>query len=345
LPVSENDVIAELERETPGKIGRTVYGKEIETLSGAPLERAGTNIFMSEKNIFANAEGSVFKDCGGLHVEPLLSLKGVTNREINHNGSVKILGDVESCPMIQASGDIEIHGTVNNTKMRAGRSLVIHGNLFTKPDKPIVAGQNFLGQNVSNAVVTAQNIVITATSFNSTLTAYDTIQNLGPEGKIVGGVCFAGAAVFASGLGSSTSIPTTISVSTVEGVKKHKKEMVSYYLRKAEELKNHFFLLEGKMERIEKLERALPIEARPAYKPMRKSIEELTEKCELRLDGIQQKAAEINGAGRKNRGEIHAKKIFPNVTLLMGNQKREIRDTQTDIHLYVKGAEIFSEPV
>ncbi len=325
--VKSDDRIAEIEPLTKGTNGATVHGDRVFTIPGLPLEHKGRNVNVKGRELTAAIDGRPLMTSKGLEVEPVLVLREAREKEIRFTGSIKVRGDLSLCPLVQATGDIEVHGVVTESSLVAGRNIVIHENILSRPDKSIVAGGDFISRHVSYAKVIAENIFIVSTAFNSELTALNSIVTIDPDSRVVGGHLRAGLKADISIIGNESKASTKVSVSTPEILRKYKQKIISVYDPVIEKIKNKRESYKKKLSKLEELKKR-PGEKYPsAYNWLYSLFFSEMKRCDDKLSQIAQLQAAIKEENLfTQKGTLKTGQIFPSTTLYMGHDVLEIEE-------------------
>lgn len=344
-PVKPGDVTALLEPATAGTPGITMFGNNVSTVKGEPLEIVASNMELKENKLIAKTNGHVILTKTGLEIEPIFLVNNIEKqRKIRYDGSIKIMCDVESRLIVEATGDIEIHGVVSDTTLYAGRNIFIHGNLISSYSESIIAGDDFFARNVSNANITAENILVMSTILNSELTAYSSVSTLDKDGKISGGHTRAGLSVKCGTIGNETGVNTRISVATPEIIAKFKTQILSPYTRAIDDNKNYKTKILKKIEHVENMQKQ-PGEKEPAiYNKLVCLFKLKLEQYEHKISRLYKEIVKIKDPKfTLITGDITADRFYPNTFLAMGISKRKINDLKEKVRYYVKDSNIFTE--
>ena len=133
-PVNAGDVVANIAPSEPGIVGADIFGNALPSIDGRPWKNRGANNEIKGAKIIATTSGRAFITQAGIDIEPLLTIDNAINKEITFDGSIKISGDAEYCALIEATGDIEIHGLASNNNLKAGRNIFVHGNIIYREE-------------------------------------------------------------------------------------------------------------------------------------------------------------------------------------------------------------------
>ncbi|MBR7064060.1 MAG: FapA family protein [Treponema sp.] len=191
-----------------GKPGKTLSGRYIEAKNGKdipiPLGQ-NTSLANDGVTVIANVDGQVMISAGKITVEPLLQLSGVNIKtgNVKFLGTVIVKGNVEDGFNVEASGFIEVSGTVGNSKVSAGGDIIVQQGIFGKDEGMLVSKKSLWAKFIQSAKVEVDGSVIVSDSImNSEITAMKTILLSGKKAQITGGHLFATEEIAAKNIGS-----------------------------------------------------------------------------------------------------------------------------------------------
>lgn len=189
---SEGELLVKVIRPKAGTPGTDVYGVSI------PV-RAPTNVNMAigKGVVWDEAAGGFRAACSGrvslhdgqLQVDPVLRIQGDVGGatgNIHHIGPVLIEGDVESGFVVDATGDIEVHGMIYGATVKCGGNLAIAGGVNANNQGLIEVQGNLHAKFFLNATVRAHgNVIVQKEIYLCHVEAGGSVQV--PNGRIVGG--------------------------------------------------------------------------------------------------------------------------------------------------------------
>lgn len=135
--VTAGEEILEVVPPTKGTDGMDVYGKVIPAQPGQEIAlKLGKGVAWNDegKRIVATSDGRPRLAKGMISIEPVFELKSDLTLEtgsIHFNGDVLISGDVHEGLSIEATGDVEVRGTVTQAKIMAGKNIKIGKNVIS----------------------------------------------------------------------------------------------------------------------------------------------------------------------------------------------------------------------
>lgn len=217
--VHAGDVLATKIQPTQGIVGKKVTGEEIPTKNGQDVSiPLGENTHLSQDGLtlLASLDGYVCWEDGRIGVKTIYEVSGDVDMNIGNIyfvGPVKVKGDVKEGFTINAKGDIEIGGGVeNSTLISEGDIKVIHGIVGRKTK--VVANGDVKCKFIQNANVEAKgNIIVYDAILHSNVKAGKGVFVLGgKKGAIIGGKIVAKNEVNAKNIGSISEVATEIEV-------------------------------------------------------------------------------------------------------------------------------------
>lgn len=215
--VKSGDEIAEIVPPKKGIDGIGVNNYIIKARPGKPfLMRPGKNVEFNENNqtLYAIQDGQVVVRQNKISVEPIFEVHGDLSMEvgnINFVGTVIIHGDVPTGFVIEAGGDVKIHGIVEAAKVIAGGSIYLYEGFaglqkgFLQADHNIYMG--YMNQGKANA---KQSIYVENSILHSECYAEEDV--FCKSGNIIGGTITAGRVVEARDIGNRLNIKTKINL-------------------------------------------------------------------------------------------------------------------------------------
>ncbi|MDR0998272.1 MAG: FapA family protein [Treponema sp.] len=215
--VVENQPLAKAMLPEMGTVGRTVTGKNIPAKNGRDISLPlGENVRVAEDEvtILANINGQVMLTNGKINVQPIYTVKGDVNLKTGNIiflGTVIITGSVDDGFSVKATGNIEVHGTVDKAELDAEGDIIVNQGINGKGAGSVRAGRSVWARFIENTHVEAGNMVSVADGIiNSQVDAAKRIVCQGKRAHIVGGKLRAAEDINAKILGSPVSGTETI---------------------------------------------------------------------------------------------------------------------------------------
>lgn len=131
------DVVATKVAGVPGRVGRTVTGKPLGEEPAEPRDVAllagkGAELAPDGTQVVAAIVGNPRCVAGVVETVPELKIEGDLTPAIGNvdfDGNVLVMGDIEIQLEVRASGDITVLGGVEGASLVAGRRIVVHGGV------------------------------------------------------------------------------------------------------------------------------------------------------------------------------------------------------------------------
>ena len=198
-----------------GKNGKNVFGDTL--LAAKPAAKfpvAGDNVHLdTTKNAYyARINGRVILFNNVLSVNEKYIVDedvDMTTGNITHTGTVVVNRDVLSGAKIEADGNIEVHGTIENAEIRTKGDLIAHGGIRQAEGHKVVAEGGVQAKFVDGGDIQAKNdVVIEKEIINCNIKTLGAV--IIPRGTIVGGEIIALKGIYAGHTGSETYVPTML---------------------------------------------------------------------------------------------------------------------------------------
>lgn len=244
-PCKEGQLLARLIPADPGEKGCDVYG-EVFSPPSVKEERLqfGKNISISEdrRSIYSKVNGHVTLMGKEVFVTNLLELENVdvSTGDVEYDGSVLITGNVYSGYTVKATGDIEIRGVVEGTRVESGGNISIARGMNGMSKGVLVAKGHIVCKYLENAEVSAEEYVSAEAILHSHVYAGTEILVSGRKGFIAGGKVMASNKVSVKTLGSGMGAATTV----VVGINPKLKKRQSHLLQQMQEVRKYIANIE-----------------------------------------------------------------------------------------------------
>ena len=215
--VGKEQPLVKLIDSTPGTPGKNVYGKMVNPVHGKPCAfPIGENTKVSDKDsklLVSCIEGNV------RYFDEVVSVKscylvekdvdfGVGN--ITSKGTIIVHGDVKSGFVLDAGGDVEVWGTVEDSVIKSkGNVLVRVGFIGSGKGKIEADGDVTIGF-ARNQTIVAANVIILREAVGCTIYAKNSVKVHGDKISIEGGITTAGAMIEVESLGSKNEVHTDV---------------------------------------------------------------------------------------------------------------------------------------
>lgn len=299
-----------------GKAGKTISGRYLEAKNGKDIPipfGQNTKIADDGVTVLAEVDGQVLIVNGKITVQPVLQLDAVNIK----TGNVKFLGTVivkrgvEDGFDINASGNIEIGGTVGKSNLIADGDIVVQGGVFGKDEGYIKSGKSLWAKFIqASKVEVEENIFVQDSIMNSHVTAMGNILVTGKKAQITGGHLFATEEICAKNIGSpGGGAETILEVGFDPRAKQRLDELQTKQAELMKELENLELDLTN-LENQKKVRRTLPKDKEEALEKLteRKMVIK-TESADMteEIDSIQLHLRDLRAVGKvKANGTVYA---------------------------------------
>ncbi|MCR5304088.1 MAG: FapA family protein, partial [Lachnospiraceae bacterium] len=145
--------------------------------------------------------------------------------DVEYDGNIDIMGNVNSNYKVKATGDINIKGVVEAAEIEAGGSVIIARGMNGMGKGKITAGGNVVAKFLENVDVSAQGYVSSESIMHCHVDAGTEVQVDGKRGFISGGRVSAANMIHAKTLGSSMGGDTVIEVGNDPSIKTRIREI------------------------------------------------------------------------------------------------------------------------
>lgn len=344
--VKADDLLMEIIPPTEGISGTDVYGNEIPAKPGSPANiKRGKNIRESEDGlkIYAAIDGEANFENNTIYVSEIITIDGNIDNEtgnIKFNGKVNIKGTVKSGFKVEAEGDIEVFGVVENATLISKENITIHRGVQGNNQAYLHCLGDFKSRYIENANVRAAGSVEADAILHSNIIAKNKVVATGKRGLIVGGSIKAGEEVRANILGSNMGTSTIIEVG-IDPEEKDRYESLKAEIAEMEKnidnTKKAIDLLTkmSKQQKLTKERENLLVKSIKTYEVLKKKHSSIAEELLDLSEKLQQ----------SNSGKIHSSVIiYSGIRAIIGNNVRQIYDTLHNCTLYVKDGEIVIGP-
>lgn len=342
------------EAPTSGTDGINIEGRVIAAKPGKVIKFGkceGAEISSEDDNLLlATRKGHPIIARQGVSISDVLELKNVdlSTGNIHFDGSVSILGNVCSQTRVEASGDVNIRGYVENATVVAGNDIVVGAGVISEQagddDSPVFtstlqAGGNIQARFFNQTDARANgNIVAAQYAMNSRLTATQKLLlgDGGGKGVLLGGQAFAGAGAELNTLGSSAYVKTELYCASRKRLVQQQHSLQQDQQRRQRELQQLQAFID-KVGQPEKLGKVLIDKTRKIQNAIL-GLQERLQNIEAQLHSLEQLIADI-----PNASVVVHRKLFPNSLVSIGDLPFSSRDELNKTTLKIKGKVIIHE--
>lgn len=229
--VKRGQKIAHYIPATKGEFGFTVtgdllipkHGKELK-----PLRGKGFVIAEDRKTYFSSLDGRITFENNRLEISHLLLIPGdvdLSTGNLKFDGDIYVKGDVLSGLKVEATGDIQICGHVENSTLKSGGTLVIKNGMQGAGNGSISADGDIYGNFFEAVNIQAKGEVHTNYLMNCFVSTDGTVCAAGKKGAIIGGRVQAVKGISAFTYGNRAEIATVLESGISQDSMKHYNEL------------------------------------------------------------------------------------------------------------------------
>lgn len=213
--VDEGQLLANVIPPVPGQDGVDVFGRRIPAKKPSPAHiRAGENVRLDEAatSLYAKCAGRVRYDTDGtLIVDNVLRIRGsvgLATGNIVHPGAILVDEDIEAGSTVEATGDIEVLGSVEAANVTAGGKLVVRCGITGSP-QVMIRARSVHARFIADATIyTQEDVNAEREIIHSTIRARGAV--LVPRGRLVGGEAIALGGIDVNQAGSEGAVKTLL---------------------------------------------------------------------------------------------------------------------------------------
>ena len=216
--VQEGDVIATYHPAVQGSRGMSVRGQILEPkpvrdlppLIGRGFDRSSDNLTYTAK-----IDGKIEVNQGKILVSPVHEVQGdvgIETGNIKFNGDVIVHGGVHDGAVIDAAGNVIIHGLIEDCDIHAGKDLFLLSGIKGNEKTIIDCKGSITAQFVEYAIITCAGNITADYFFKSKISCDGHIELNGNNASIIGGYVSAVQGVEANDIGNSFGTITNVSV-------------------------------------------------------------------------------------------------------------------------------------
>ncbi|MDX1692894.1 MAG: FapA family protein [Ketobacteraceae bacterium] len=248
--VNAGEPLMRREPATSGEPGRDVTGAPIAARPGTDpgfkpgLE--GSELAADDPDLLiASIKGHPVLFPNGVAVDPVLHVDNVDLRtgNIHFDGSLEVKGDVTPGLEINVSGDVEVKGTVERARIKAGNQVIVHGGVFGQQEIDedagmseedsqahfdIQAGGDVEAGFLNQVAIHSQGAIRVKQYAAHSFLKADGVITLGQgggKGILFGGLIWAARGAVIAQAGNDSYVPTTIWVGERHKLEERKEQI------------------------------------------------------------------------------------------------------------------------
>lgn len=330
--VQEGGVICEITPAVSGENGKTVTGQPYPcTVKGSdPKVPAGRNTVLNEDRtlLLSQKSGHVTFVNERFQVDSVLKIDkdvDAATGNLDYDGDILIAGDVRNGFSVNATGSINIRGSVENARIHAGGHISISSGVLGNGQGTLTSGDYIRCGYLERCTVSAKGSVFADSIMNSKIESGKDIVVTSGKGMIVGGSLQAAGIIRSRIIGSRmTHLVTELIISnlsqSVDETDNLAKELRRVQKQKDEVRKNLLYLetsqRKGKENLLQKLQLA-------------------ESSLDTREQEISDRIAEITAANAKTQeGSIRCYQLFPAARIRIGSASLSIQEEYSSIFIY-----------
>lgn len=321
-----------------GKGGKTLFGRYLEAKNGKDIQiQLGANVKLDRDGVTIKAEidGEVMLVNGKVTVEPVKYLDAVNVKtgDVKFVGTVVIKGNVQEGYKVEAT-NIEVNGIVDKSRLEATGNIIVRQGIFGKGEGFIKAGKSLWAKFINDTTVEVEdNVIVSDSIVNSSVTAMKNIVLRGKKAQIIGGHLMATEEICARKVGSpGGGTETILEVGVDPRAKKRLEELQNMQAKATKEYENCDLDIQT-LEQQKKLRKKLPQEKEEKLKTLKERCEQISEeldKMTQEINSIQEHLRELKAIGKvKVEGDVYA------------GVKIYIRDVLDEVKIDTKGVTFY----
>lgn len=331
--VKKGDVIVTYHPAIQGDPGKTVRGTEIEPKVVRDLPPIGGRGFERSEDgtiYTASVDGKIEYQNNRINVLHICEIEqdaDMSMGNIDFSGDIVIRGGVSSGVCIRATGDITIHGLVENCKIHAGKDLYLLSGVKGMEMTEVSAKGNITAEFIEYADVTCGGNLQADVLFNCNVSCDGRIIMTGHRGGIIGGYASAVKGMDVSVLGNSFGTITKINA----GIDAERLKEITVIKRRIFDLTSNIEKIKIGVEKFDQLgkERGISYREDPRrVQLLRIKIrdEAIVSESKIRLDKLEMLAEMGEDATIRV-----TKEVYPGVSVAIGNHRVDVIDEQREI--------------
>lgn len=337
--VVEGQPLAQKILAEQGKAGKTLYGKYLEAKNGRDIQiPLGKNVKldMDNRTVLAAINGQVLLLNGKICVEPVMEVDGVNIKtgNITFLGTVVVKGSVEDGFDIKASGNIEVSGTVGRCHLESDGDIIVSSGVIGRDEGTITCGGSLWAKFIQNTTVQVEeNVIVTDSIMNSSISAQKKIILQGKRAQITGGHLFATECVLAKNIGSVGGGTETVIEVGYDPKAKHRLEELLELQNNNVKTLEEIELDISTLENMKKIRKSIPKDKEENLQKLvaqKNSIISENYAYNDEISKIQERLREL-----KNIGKVYVSgTVYAGVKIYVRDEKDEVRADAKNLTFY-----------
>ena len=303
-----------------GKDGKDVFGKLVYAeVAVKYYPKVGENVRldMVSNSYYAETNGRVRLANDVLSVDEVYTIKedvDVETGDISHTGAVVVNRDVLNGAKIEAVGNIEVHGTVENAEIRTKGNLTVRGGIRQSEGHKIEVEGSINAMYILGGDIQAKkDVIITREIVNVSLKTLGAVMM--PKGRIVGGETVALRGIYVGTSGTKADAPTVLVAGVDFGVrgKRNIRNMKTKRIqREVKQLKNY-------VETIMAKPGSSSVQSQEVYMEKQAEIVEMEQELQDLIE--EEKAVELKNQDRVKKIVVIDEILYPKTTICLDDEK------------------------
>ncbi|MGI6152248.1 MAG: DUF342 domain-containing protein [Christensenellaceae bacterium] len=320
--------------------GISVKGAKIGAKKGRDaILPAGKNTYLSEDklSLLSKIAGRLEFAQGKIVVSPVLRIPGDVDMSVGNvrfDGDIEIMGNVNSGFLVEAGGNIVVHGLVENAMLDAKGNITVKSGIRGADKSKVSAGGDIIANFIERTNVEAGGNITAEYLIQGNVACEGYVDVSLNRGAIMGGVVGAGKYVVAKVIGTDANITTTIEI----GVSPQKR--------------NRMKELQANVEQLGAVRQRLELALAAAEKNKTDANAKARLEVSMQIGSLTAQINELNAEGEEigqaiqdaKGGHVHVlDKIYRGTKIVIGNSAYMLRQDDQYVTYSRHGKDIASE--
>ncbi|NLN81620.1 MAG: DUF342 domain-containing protein [Clostridiales bacterium] len=341
--VRKDDPLCNITLPTDGTEGVAVTGEKLLPKKGKPAPvRPGQNTEQNEQGtvIYSKINGHVVFTGAKIVVNKTFYVSGNVD---NSTGSIKVLGNIVirgtvlSGFTVEAEKNMEINGSVESAKLKAGGNIVLRSGIN---GSHVTCFGDLSSRFIESCDITVKGSLKSEYIINSNIHCGKNLEISGRRARFSGGSCVVGKDLTCPIIGADSGAKTYLELGTIPEILERQKAIIKELplLRKQSgSLKQ----LQTLLEQLEEQNR-LDQEKKAMLQEVRHNLESITEKIAADTKELEEINQEIETYGY---GKIICRgTIYPGTFIKIGAEKMAVSEPLHNTIVFLSDGEIHSSP-
>ena len=339
--VVEGQPLAQKMLAERGKAGKTLYGRYLEAKNGKDIPiPLGKNVKLDTdgRTIVATCNGQVLLSGSKINVEPVMEVESanIKTGNITFLGTVIGKGNVDDGFNVNASGNIEVYGTVGNSQIEADGDIIVSLGIMGRDEGTVKCGRSLWAKFIQNTTVEVEeNVIVADGIINSNVTCNKRIILQGKRAAIIGGHLFATEEINAKSIGSNGGGSETVLEVGFDPRKKQRLDDLQARQAEVQHELEEVNLNMSTLENQKQMRKTLPQDKEEAlgllYRKKGDLMDE-TDSIAAEIQEIQDYLRELKVIGKVSASGT----VYPGVKLYIRDVKEDIRTEIKSVTFYLE---------